>query len=276
MSAAILSASDVVVLSAESVQSKDDDDVVQFNVSFVNELLRQLLRMSEISHDALTSYYVDYYLAQVENGGFAQFVYNTNWNARIVMLVKEGLAAMRAKRHLALFEKGEWLVSNEPSKLRRFLSGEFFGVNPERDRFDAITNQFYALNKRENLTKLNAAWLKSRPGSCVVPMENIRQEIQRRASAIADRPARQAEALAKAPRITKLIHALCEEAGHKLDRITMGDPRHEHEGRRCMAWHFLTDKGQHYMVESGGKAIMFEDERHERVTEIPAKPAGAI
>jgi hypothetical protein len=56
-----------------------------------------------VSHDALLSYYVDYYLAEVNNGGFAQFVYNTAWKPRVVALVKQGLSAIGALKHAELF-----------------------------------------------------------------------------------------------------------------------------------------------------------------------------
>ena len=48
-----------------------------------------MLEPEEVSHDALLSYYVDYYLAEVTNAGFAQFVYNTGWKPRVVALVKD-------------------------------------------------------------------------------------------------------------------------------------------------------------------------------------------
>jgi hypothetical protein len=47
----------------------------------------------------------------VNNGGFAQFVYNTGWQPSVIGLVKEGLSAIGATKHAELFEKGEWLVS---------------------------------------------------------------------------------------------------------------------------------------------------------------------
>ncbi len=268
MSVTFLCPDDVVVLSQESLSSADDDDPVQFNVAFVNALFGELLKPTEISRDALLSYYIDYYLAEVCNGGFSQFVYNSGWQPEVVTIVKRGLAEIGATRHLALFEQGEWLVTRKPSRLSRFLSGEYFGVNKDRDRYDAITKQFYALNESESLHQLNETWLKSRPGLCVVPASEARKQINLRASAIPDPAARKAEALANAPKYMKLIHALCNAAGQTLDRVTAGDPTHEYKGKKALAWHFITDKGHHYMIEVDGKAIMAEGTSKQTIVEL--------
>ena len=77
------------------------------------------------------------------------------------------------------------------------------------------------------------------------------------------------EARANEPRYIKLIRALCERAGHTLERVTAGDPAHEHDGTRTLAWHFITDHGHHYMVETGGRAIMFRGfSKTDRVCEV--------
>ena len=66
-----------VVVSAESVASADPAEIIHSNIAFVNALFAEQVRPEEIASDALRSYHVDYYLAQVENGGFSQFVYNS-------------------------------------------------------------------------------------------------------------------------------------------------------------------------------------------------------
>ena len=109
--ASSLGPNDVVVLSRESLESADVRATIALNIDFVNALFEELLEPEEVSHDALLSYYVDYYLAEVNNGGFAQFVYNTGWKPRVVALVKEGLSAIGAVKHAELFLEGDRLVS---------------------------------------------------------------------------------------------------------------------------------------------------------------------
>ena len=66
-----LGPNDVVVLSRESLESADARATIALNIDFANALFEELLEPEEVSHDALLSYYVDYYLAEVNNGGFA-------------------------------------------------------------------------------------------------------------------------------------------------------------------------------------------------------------
>jgi len=259
---------DVVVVSRESVGDSDPRSIIASNVDFVNALFEEYLRPEEISQDALLGYYVDYYLAQVTNGGFSQFVYNTGWQPVVVEAVKSGLTAIEASRHLELFERGERVAEREPSKLSKFLASAFFGKNDERDRFDSITMRFFEIQKIEDLDLLNAAWLKSRPGLCVVPKSEMRQQISIRASRVGDRDVRIAEARSREPHYAKCIRTLCDAAGHTLETITGGDPTNEYKGQNVLAWYFITDKGHHYMVEVGGKAIMFDGKTRQVVAEI--------
>lgn len=257
-----------VVVSAESMASDDVWAVIQSNIDVVNALFAELLESEEIPHDALLSYYVDYYMAQVKNGGFAQFVYNTGWKPAVIGLVKEGLDQIGARRHAALFAKGESLVAAPRNKLVSFLSSTFFGKNAERDRLNGISDAFYALDEEESLGQLNATWLKSRPGLVVIPQDQIRQRISWRASLIPDRDERLARARAAEPQYMKLIRALCDSTGHSLDCVAGGDPGHVYEGKPVLAWHFITDKGHHFMVEAGGKALMFAADSEEKIAEL--------
>ncbi len=68
----------------------------------------------------------------------------------------------------------------------------------------------------------------------------------------------------------KLIRALCAAAGHELERVTAGDPTHLHAGQPVLAWHFITDKGHHYMVDADGRAAMFDGDSDQQVVEIEA------
>jgi hypothetical protein len=50
------------------------------------------------------------------------------------------------------------------------------------------------------------------------------------------------------------------------------DPRHRFEGDAVLAWHFITDRGHHYMVEHEGRAMMFDDGGR-RIATIDSPPA---
>ncbi len=66
----------------------------------------------------------------------------------------------------------------------------------------------------------------------------------------------------------KIIRALCREAGQNLSRVTAGDPTHKHNGSSVLAWHFITDKGHHYMIDIDGKAMMFNGDSHTKLVAL--------
>lgn len=70
---------DAVIVSIDAMGSDDPCDLISSNIDVVNALLNEHLNPDEISIDALRSYYVDYFLSQLNNGGFSQFVYNSRW-----------------------------------------------------------------------------------------------------------------------------------------------------------------------------------------------------
>ncbi len=260
-----------VIVSKKSFNSKETYDIIGSNISFVNALGKTYLREDEISADALKSYYVDYYLAQVNNGGFSQFVYNTRWSPVTIRYVKDGLKAMKAERHLELFNKSAAILDQMgPEKLQKFFESEYFGTNAERDVLNAHSDAFDELSESEDLIKLNAAWLRGLPNLIVMTVPEMEAEVSRRAAALPDLEERKREALANEPRYMKLMRALALKAGHEFSHATAGDPSHKHNGKEVLAWHFLTDKGHFYMVEDGGKAIMFHGDTNARITVIDA------
>jgi hypothetical protein len=260
-----------VVVSSESFASAEPHDIVVSNVAFVNALREGYLREEEISRDALRSYCVDYYVAQIRNGGFSQLVWNSRWSPVLVALVREGLCAMKADRHFALFEENVALVDRMgPERLQSYLRSEYWGTNAERDALGANDDRFYKLSRTEDLTALNAAWLRRLPGLCVKPAEDVRAEIERRVAALPDLEERKRAARENEPRFMKLVRALSLAAGHELVRMTTFDPDYRHDGKRVPVWHFITDKGHHYMVDADGRAIMFDGATNEPVVEIAA------
>src|SRR5215470_8735909 len=271
ISAGRISLDQSVIVSDQSFASTDPYDIISSNIELVNALFGEYLRPEEIAPDALRSYYVDYYLAQVENGGFSQFVYNSHWSPLMNGFIREGLAGMKAVRQLALFNESAALVDRmDPDRLQTFFESDYFDTNPTRDALDANNDRFSELSETENLIALNAAWLRGLPNLRTMTADEIKAEVARCAAALPDRAERVRAALASEPRYMKLIRALCGAAGHELSRVTGGDPTHEHNGTRVLAWHFLTDKGHHYMVDADGKAVMFDGTTKAVVTAVEA------
>jgi hypothetical protein len=261
---------DAIVVSNVSFAGGGPERIVVSNAAFVDALFAEHLTADEISQDALRSYFVQYYLAQMENGGFAQFVYNSDWDSNVVAKVRDGLRTIGARMHQAVFLEGIATVRQlGRNGLQEFLSREYWGDNPVRDRLDAVTEQFAKAAEVEDLAARNAAWLRNHPQLHVLTHDEMEAEVQRRAAAIPDMPQRLATARELEPRPVKLIRVLCTIAGHELERIGTGDPTYVHQGQVTVAWHFLTDRGPHVMIEADGRAMMFSaDDPDQLVCEI--------
>ncbi len=262
---------DSIVIHAQTLESDEPYDIVDSNISFLNDLFESHVRFDEVSADALRSYFVDYFMSQIENGGFSQFVYNTGFEPEVVERVLEGLEAIGAAQHAALLREATASLSElGEERLQAFFASDYFGDNPERDAIAANDEKFAELSEAEDLIALNAAWIRKHPAMVAISAEEMEAEIEKRIQAIPDYDARIAEALENEPRFVKIIRALCDKVGQELEQVTAGDPDQEVGGESRFAWHFLTDEGHFYMVDHDGTATMYQGESETAVAEIPA------
>lgn len=262
-----------IIVSQQSLDSDDIYDIIMSNIDSLNEAFNRYLDYDDVSVAALQSYHVDYYLAQVENGGFSQFVYNTGWDAKIVGWVRDGLSAMQAKQHAALFEKSAAILSQfTPEQLAQYLEGEYFGENHQRTILSQFDDAFYSLNEREDLIEINSQWLKKHPQLKVLDEAEIADYLDQAATKIPNLDERIETAKQNQPRYFKIIDALCAAVKQNLEQVTMGDPSHEYQGKEILAWHFLTEQGHFYMLDFGNKAQMRHGESNDLVVEIDLTP----
>lgn len=293
----ILSPNDEIMISSDALESDDPNDLILSNVDVVNMLFEEYLEPDEISRNALLSYYVDFYLAEVNNGGFLQFVFNSSWNDEIIDFVRTGLREMGATRNLSLFDEAVSLLEGlDETGLQAFLQDyENLPRNSElRDRMNSIDERFYDLAIEEDLVERNTTWLKSRSNLRVLSPTELTKEVARRSAAVPDRQKRIEAALESQPQYFKLISALCEKSGQRLEHITAGSrtllcdgnslremspqeiDRMQDDGAQAapITWYFITDKGLHLMAECDGEAIMFDDATKTKVAEIeiPGQP----
>lgn len=159
-----------IIISETAMNSENPQDVVNSNISVVNLMREEGVNDDLIHDDALMSYYLDYYYSQYAAGNFAQFVYNSRWNAELNELIEEGLALLGAEKHLELFQQQSKKVKLMSSvKLNKFLTGKLEGVNPIRDLLNNDT--FFEIE--ENLVILNANFLKTHPDFEVLSVDEM-------------------------------------------------------------------------------------------------------
>jgi hypothetical protein len=269
-----------VVLTIGSIEASNEE-VVDSNVRVVDAMHKELLHTDELSPVAIRSYYVDFYLTQSLEGGFAQYVFTSVDRDELDTLIREGMAGMGATAHLELFNRTvEAFVNLSEEDEERYLDGALDEDEESSEGvrgMEELDGEFEELLESENITALNAAWLRGQEGLLVVDEEELTAHIERLVALIPDLAERQAqadaEALEDAPDFEIIIRELCDVAGYALQKITMGDPNYVHHGDKTLAWHFSTDHGDFLMVEEDDEAFMINPETQEIVAAVEFEDA---
>lgn len=268
-----------VVLTTASIDA-GNEEVVDANVHVVNAMYAELLDADEIAPAALRSYYVDFYVTQSLEGGFAQYVFTADRD-EVDPLIREGLEAMGATAHLELFNRTvEAFDALSEEDEERYLDGDLDTEEEATDgvrTLEELDGEFEELFETENITALNASWLLGQEGLLVLDEDGLAAYIERQVALIPDLEERQAradaEALKDAPDFEIIIRELCDVAGYELRKITMGDPNYLHNGEKTLAWHFATDHGDFLMVEEDDEAFMINPETQEIVAAVEFEEA---
>ena len=141
----------------------------------MNLLLKEGTLEKDLHPDAYKSFLVDYYAAQVNNGGFSQFVYNSKWNTSINNFILEGLKEMKAEKHVVFFqERIKLLASFTAEQISLYCDGEYFGKNQTRDELN--DDGFFDIE--ENLYELNASFLKKHKDLLVLSIPEMFSKLE--------------------------------------------------------------------------------------------------
>ncbi len=166
-----------VIVSQASFESDDRYALINSNISVVNLLRGEGYPDELITAASRASYWVDFYRAQVANGGFAQFVFNCKWDPAVVGEVRDGLAALALDQHLALFtELAATVDAFTPDELNTFLGSEFFGPNLVRDRI--TSGRFREVDQRQPLFESNHTFLRQLPNLKVLTIDDMFTELE--------------------------------------------------------------------------------------------------
>ena len=167
-----------VLLTKESFDDPDPVAAVSTNITITNHFLQMYrYRVEELPPEAIESYSVDFYLAQVNNGGHEQFAHNAAGQPNTWKFARSGLEAMGASEHLKAFDRFKTIIDRGDSRARDLISrGGFGAVDAEVEEIDAA---FHAANTAAQLAELNGNWLKSRPNLRVLPATELEEYINR-------------------------------------------------------------------------------------------------
>jgi hypothetical protein len=153
-----------ILVDEAALQSADPYDVVMAVINFVNWAMQDaLLLPEEFPREAMYAYHVDYYVAQVNNGGHAQFATNSQMLQKTIANIENGLAAFGTDDARAIF--GDFLIVMRDSS-------EAFNLDDARQTFEKINEQpqietlddrFFAANVGDDLIRNNVVWLRRLP-----------------------------------------------------------------------------------------------------------------
>src|SRR5882757_3673928 len=95
----------IIVRQSSLDDGADRYALVQDIVNFVNHAtLEVMFHRDELPQDALRAFHVDYYIAQVNNGGHGQFAHNSRWDEAVLRDIVEALAAIGVAEATEIFK----------------------------------------------------------------------------------------------------------------------------------------------------------------------------
>lgn len=227
------------------------EHIIYTNIDSVNAYFEHHLQSDEILPAVLYSYYVDYYLSQVLNGGIAQFAYNTRWNSTILHFVEYGLHEMGASEHLNLLEKIADTIMHDIGidNFLQFTEQNLLGDNAIRDKLNNLMPEFDKINQIENLEKINQNFLQNHPDLTIVSnqeFKNILKNLQQNPTI----QTRKQSYLAELPTHYQYIYQLCEQ--YDCELLSVLDKADTDDDN----WHFFTSRGRFFLQEIDNEVLM--------------------
>jgi hypothetical protein len=150
---------DAVIVPAGAIDGTEPD-LPMYVGMFVSNALSwsALYERDELPFEALLVAHLEYYRAEVNNGGHAQFVGNSDWDPDIRADIALGLSTLGLDEAARIFADLEAFDAAEPARFER--------SHGESDEIDPF---FFALDDRFNgpveaaLARANEDWARTRP-----------------------------------------------------------------------------------------------------------------
>ena len=166
----------VIIVPRSALEAEEDYRVPCAVVDFVNHALQHaMFKREELPPEAMQAFHVDYYIAQVNNGGHSQFAHNSHWHDYVIADIRAGLQANGCVEAQELFEDLCSFAEREPGQFMQGMEAAGFGSYPEF--FKQLDKVFHAgLNK--SLTKANRDWIASLDCLVVLDDQPYREAMQ--------------------------------------------------------------------------------------------------
>jgi hypothetical protein len=252
-----------IVVRRSACDCADEYALVLANVNFVNAMLNDgACILAEMPPNAMISYHVDYYFAQVMNGGLSQFVGNSGWKPHIVSDCLTGLEAMGLQTQHRIFRDLKELLESDPERARAIAAGRGFGDIDHR--VAELDDEFFAAENTQPITEANANWLMGLPEFEIVPDDKYEQMLE---DLKASNPVRQKRLAARRradvqhvleSRMQAAARLMCWSAWKcPVDRITAGEfDATAPNGQTTVRWRVHTRCGSHSLYLTEGMVFL--------------------
>jgi hypothetical protein len=260
---------DHIIVSDLSAKSPDISSVVRSNADVVDALIRNFVRREELYSEALKSYYVNLYATLMNEGGFAEFVYQTGWEQTSITFLVAGLESLKAEAQVELLAKfTDRLSTHGADGVACLYDNEHPQHQEMRDFLNELMPEYVATSEVENLIALNAGWLRQHPRLVVMSDAEIKRQIEVSSKAVPNRRQRIAETLAKEPRQLKLIRLLCDSANLDFIDLAPLKPVQPALNIQGTVWHFDTAQGPYYLADHQNEAAIFDSRNHAKAASM--------
>ncbi|MEM1036907.1 MAG: DUF4375 domain-containing protein [Pseudomonadota bacterium] len=166
---------DAIIVPRSAFDSDNNFSLIQANVNFVNAAIHEgYFRREELPQNAMRSFHLDYYMAQVSNGGHGQFLGNNTGGAQTVKDVNQALSLIGLAESYRIFRAFLTFLKADPKRAKAVKKGGGFGMSwPELEDLD---KRYYASS--DALRVAHRDWLASLPELKVVSDQNYKEEMQ--------------------------------------------------------------------------------------------------
>ncbi|TIX51465.1 DMP19 family protein [Alteraurantiacibacter aquimixticola] len=166
----------VIIIPQSARDSEKDYALPSAVVDYVNYVLRTaMFERTEIPPEAMQAYHVDYYIAQVNNGGHSQYVGNSGWHQYQIDDIRAGLAKLGIDDAIELYEDLCAFADSHPEEFRKGMDARGFGKFPEF--FKKADKVFYD-GLGDKLMKANRDWIASLDCLLVLPDSEIGEKMK--------------------------------------------------------------------------------------------------
>lgn len=268
-----------------AIQSKIDGVT-----GFAYDLSVRHVRDDEMPLKVINVSRVNFFLGQILNGGFLQFVHNTKWDRNFVAGVRRGLAAIGAKEHLAVFEGASKLIDEAYAGGGELDTDKFEAALTRLERKHLgnlkltwctrwiVGNNWTWGERWQSVQILSARYIETWQDVRHLPRADYEAALDRIAARIPDLAVRRQEAEGARPWEKKVIDRLVAQAFLSDIRYTTFSAR-EYNGKKVWCWNFTVGKtpgqGHHQAIFVDGNAIMFKGDTDQIVAQRPTPEASA-